>query len=380
MDIKLFKNSPSGKLIRANGGYWAFLPNPLPPPINWDADLVSLLSKADRALGSLSGLGETLPNPHLLIYPFLRREAVLSSKIEGTQSSLSDLFLFEVTQVEKPPDVREVQNYVRALEYGLKRLNEFPLSLRFIRELHGILMENVRGKHATPGEFRQSQNWIGSFGATLNEATFVPPPVPEMMECLQKLEKFLYTNNNLPPLIEVAMVHYQFEVIHPFLDGNGRVGRLLIIFLLCSRNVLSKPLLYLSAFFEQHRQRYYDLLLKVSANGAWRDWIEFFLQAVLKQSEDAVLRSRQLQELQRQYFHIGREKRFPPSALQLIDFIFMKPVINTKSAQDFLNLSFPGTQKSIKMLLEAGILTEITGRQRDRAYAAREVLKILDKE
>ncbi|NLJ39752.1 MAG: Fic family protein [Candidatus Atribacteria bacterium] len=380
MDIKLFKNSPSGKLIRANGGYWAFLPNPLPPPINWDADLVSLLSKADRALGSLSGLGETLPNPHLLIYPFLRREAVLSSKIEGTQSSLSDLFLFEVTQVEKPPDVREVQNYVRALEYGLKRLNEFPLSLRFIRELHGILMENVRGNHATPGEFRQSQNWIGSFGATLNEATFVPPPVPEMMECLQKLEKFLYTNNNLPPLIEVAMVHYQFEVIHPFLDGNGRVGRLLIIFLLCSRNVLSKPLLYLSAFFEQHRQRYYDLLLKVSANGAWRDWIEFFLQAVLKQSEDAVLRSRQLQELQRQYFHIGREKRFPPSALQLIDFIFMKPVINTKSAQDFLNLSFPGTQKSIKMLLEAGILTEITGRQRDRAYAAREVLKILDKE
>ena len=380
MDIKLFKNSTSGKLIRANGGYWAFLPNPLPPPINWDADLVSLLSKADRALGSLSGLGETLPNPHLLIYPFLRREAVLSSKIEGTQSSLSDLFLFEVTQVEKPPDVREVQNYVRALEYGLKRLNEFPLSLRFIRELHGILMENVRGKHATPGEFRQSQNWIGSFGATLNEATFVPPPVPEMMECLQKLEKFLYTNNNLPPLIEVAMVHYQFEVIHPFLDGNGRVGRLLIIFLLCSRNVLSKPLLYLSAFFEQHRQRYYDLLLKVSANGAWRDWIEFFLQAVLKQSEDAVLRSRQLQELQRQYFHIGREKRFPPSALQLIDFIFMKPVINTKSAQDFLNLSFPGTQKSIKMLLEAGILTEITGRQRDRAYAAREVLKILDKE
>ena len=380
MDIKLFKNSPSGKLIRANGGYWAFLPNPLPPPINWDADLVSLLSKADRALGSLSGLGETLPNPHLLIYPFLRREAVLSSKIEGTQSSLSDLFLFEVTQVEKPPDVREVQNYVRALEYGLKRLNEFHLSLRFIRELHGILMENVRGKHATPGEFRQSQNWIGSFGATLNEATFVPPPVPEMMECLQKLEKFLYTNNNLPPLIEVAMVHYQFEVIHPFLDGNGRVGRLLIIFLLCSRNVLSKPLLYLSAFFEQHRQRYYDLLLKVSANGAWRDWIEFFLQAVLKQSEDAVLRSRQLQELQRQYFHIGREKRFPPSALQLIDFIFMKPVINTKSAQDFLNLSFPGTQKSIKMLLEAGILTEITGRQRDRAYAAREVLKILDKE
>ena len=250
MDIKLFKNSPSGKLIRANGGYWAFLPNPLPPPINWDADLVSLLSKADRALGSLSGLGETLPNPHLLIYPFLRREAVLSSRIEGTQSSLSDLFLFEATQVEKPPDVREVQNYVRALEYGLKRLNEFPLSLRFIRELHGVLMENVRGEHATPGEFRQSQNWIGSFGATLNEATFVPPPVPEMMECLQQLEKFLYTNNNLPPLIEVALVHYQFEVIHPFLDGNGRLARLVLNYILL-KNQLS-PIIFKSDDYAEY--------------------------------------------------------------------------------------------------------------------------------
>ena len=380
MDISLFKNSPSGKLIRATGGYWAFVPNPLPPSINWDVDLVFLLSKADRALGILSGLGETLPNPHLMIYPFIRREAVLSSRIEGTQSSLSDLLLFEATQVEKHRDVREVQNYVRAMEYGLKRLNEFPLSLRFIRELHGILMEKVRGEQATPGEFRQSQNWIGSLGATLNEATFVPPPVPEMMECLHQLEKFLHSGHTLPPIIEAALVHYQFEAIHPFLDGNGRIGRLLIVLFLCYRNVLSKPLLYLSAFFERHRQKYYDLLLNVSTIGAWREWIEFFLKAVVEQSEDAVTRSRQLQELQRQYFQVAREKHFSPSALQLLDFIFMKPILNTKTAQDFLKITFPGAQNSIKMLLEASILTEITGRQRDRVYAASEVLKILDRE
>ena len=247
MDTSLFKNSPSGKLIRATGGYWAYVPNSLPPRLEWDTALVSRISKADLAVGTLSGLGETLPNPHLLIYPFIRREAVLSSRIEGTQSSLSDLLLFEATQVEKRGDVKEVQNYVRAMEYGLKRLNELPLSLRFIRELHSILMEGVRGEHATPGEFRQSQNWIGPAGATLNEATFVPPPVPEMSECLNQLENFLHSDTELPPLVQAAMVHYQFETIHPFLDGNGRIGRLLVTLLLCQRNVLSKPLLYLSA-------------------------------------------------------------------------------------------------------------------------------------
>ena len=237
MDTALFKKSPSGKLIRATGGYWAFVPGPLPPKLEWDDALVSVMSKADIALGTLSGLGETLPNPNLLIYPFIRREAVLSSRIEGTQSSLSDLLLFEATQVEKRGDVREVQNYVRAVEYGLKRLDELPLSLRFIRELHSILMEGVRGQQAIPGEFRQSQNWIGSAGALLDEATYVPPPVPEMQECLNQLEKFLHAETRLPPLVEAALVHYQFEAIHPFLDGNGRIGRLLATLLLCQRNV-----------------------------------------------------------------------------------------------------------------------------------------------
>ena len=380
MDTALFKKSPSGKLVRSTGGYWAFVPGHLPPKLEWDDAMVSVMSKADIALGTLSGLGETLPNPHLLIYPFIRREAVLSSRIEGTQSSLSDLLLFEATQVEKRGDVREVQNYVRAMEYGLKRLNELPLSLRFIRELHGVLMEGVRGEHATPGEFRQSQNWIGSPGATLNEATFVPPPVPEMQECLNQLEKFLHAETRLPPLVEAALVHYQFEAIHPFLDGNGRIGRLLVTLLLCQRNILSKPLLYLSAFFEQHRQDYYELLLKVSSTGAWREWIEFFLRAATEQSVDAVLRSRRLQELQRSYIQLARDKHFPPTAVQLVEFVLMKPVLSAKTAQEFLKVTYPGARKAIKILLETGILTEITGRKRDKAYAANEVLKVLDGE
>ncbi|MBN2098567.1 MAG: Fic family protein [Dehalococcoidia bacterium] len=380
MDTALFRRSPSGKLVRASGGYWAFVPSPLPPKLEWDDAMVSIMSKADMALGTLSGLGENLPNPHLLIYPFIRREAILSSRIEGTQSSLSDLLLFEATRIEKPGDVREVQNYVRAMEYGLKRLDELPLSLRFIRELHEILMEGVRGGHATPGEFRQSQNWIGSPGATLNEATFVPAPVPAMMECLDQLEKFVHAEPKLPPLVEAALVHYQFEAIHPFLDGNGRIGRLLVTLLLCQRNVLAKPLLYLSAFFEQHRQEYYELLFRVSSTGAWREWIVFFLKAVAEQSGDAVSRSRRLQELQRHYAQLAREEHLPPTAGRLVELILMKPVLSTKAAQEYLKVTYPGAQKAINALVEAGILTEITGRKRDRAYAAKEVLQILDGE
>ena len=380
MDAALFRNSPSGKLVRVTGGYWAFVPNALPPAIEWDTELVSQVSKADLAVGALSGRGETLPNPHLLIYPFIRREAVLSSRIEGTQSSLSDLLLFEATQVEKQRDVKEVQNCVRAMEYGLKRLDELPLSLRFIRELHGILMEGVRGQHATPSEFRQSQDWVGSAGAFLGEATYVPPPVPEMQECLNQLEKFLHARTRLPPLVEAALVHYQFEAIHPFLDGNGRIGRLLATLLLCQRNVLSKPLLYLSAFFEKHRLEYYELLLNVSQSSQWRKWIEFFLQAVTEQSDDAVSRSRHLMELLRNYSQLAREKHLPPTAGQLVELIFMKPVLNAKTVQELLKVSYPSAQYALTSLENAGILAEITGRKRAKAYAAKGILKALDGE
>ena len=380
MDTALFKNSPSGQLVRATGGYWAFVPNALPPAIEWDTELVSQMSRADLAVGILSGLGESLPNPHLLIHPFIRREAVLSSRIEGTQSSLSDLLLFEATQVEKQRDVKEVQNYVRAMEYGLRRLDELPLSLRFIRELHRILMEGVRGEHASPGEFRRSQNWIGAAGASLDEATFIPPPVAEMQECLNQLEKFLHSDTRLPPIIQAAMVHYQFETIHPFLDGNGRIGRLLVTLLLCQKNVLSRPLLYLSAFFEKHRPEYYELLLNVSQSGQWRKWIEFFLQAVTEQSDDAVSRSRHLLELLHDYSQLVREKRLPPTAGQLVDIIFMKPVLNAKTAQELLKVSYPSAQYALASLENAGILTEITGRKRAKAYAAKEILEALEGE
>lgn len=380
MDAALFKSSSSGKVVRATGGYWTFVPSPLPPDLEWNTALVSQISRADLAVGTLSGLGETLPNPHLLIYPFIRREAVLSSRIEGTQSSLSDLLLFEATQIEKQKDVKEVQNYVRAVEYGLKRLNDLPLSLRFIRELHEILMDGVRGEHATPGEFRQSQNWIGDSGATLNEATFVPPSVPEMQGCLDQLEKFLHSDTELPPIVQAAMIHYQFETIHPFLDGNGRIGRLLVTLFLCQKNVLTKPLLYLSAFFERYRQEYYKLLLKVSQIGAWKEWIEFFLKAVTEQSEDAVSRSRHLLELLHNYSRIAREKRLTPTAIQLVELIFMKPVLNAKTAQEFLNVSYPSAQNAISSLEEAGILIEVTGRRRARAYSANDILKVLDGE
>jgi len=378
MDTALFRKSPSGRLVRAIDGYWAFVPNALPPKLDWSDALVSLTSKADIALGTLSGLGENLPNPHLLIYPFVRKEAVLSSRIEGTQSSLSDLLLFEATKAEKQRDVKEVQNYVHAIEYGLKRLEELPLSLRLIRELHAILMEGVRGEQATPGEFRQSQNWIGPPGCTLDDATFMPPPVAEMKESLDQLEKFLHADTQLPPLVELALIHYQFETIHPFLDGNGRIGRLLITLFLCQRSILNKPLLYLSAFFERHRQEYYDRLLEVSQRGAWRQWLEFFLQAVVTQSDDAVRRARRLLDLHRTYYQTSLGKHLPPTAKKLVELIFVKPVLNARVTQESLKVTYPGAQKAINALVEQGILAEITGGKRNKVYEARRILEILE--
>ena len=361
-------------------GYWAFVPNPLPPELAWDNRLVSLISRADLALGTLSGLGETLPNPHLLIYPFIRKEAVLSSRIEGTQSSLSELLLFEATRTEKQKDVREVQNYVHAMECGLKRLNELPLSLRLIRELHAVLMEGVRGERAAPGEFRQSQNWIGPAGCSLTEATFVPPPVAEMKEALDELEKFLHANTELPPLVELALIHYQFEAIHPFIDGNGRIGRLLVTLFLCQRGILNKPLLYLSAFFEDRRQQYYDHLLEVSQRGGWRGWVDFFLRAVVEQSDDAVRRARRLLDLHRSYKQISLGRRLAPTAVELVELLFERPVLSTRVVQECLKVTFPAAQNAIRSLMEEGMLAEITGGKRNKAYAAGEVLKILEEE
>lgn len=258
MNPETFKNSTAGKCIRTMGhsSYWAYVPHPLPPKIEMDWELANLLSGADTKLGQLSGAGQLLTNPNLLINPFIRREAVMSSRIENTQSGLEDLFLFEADETEPSPmsDVREIHNYVRAMEHGIERLQELPISARLICEIHGILMKGVRGEHATPGLMRTSQNWIGNPGCTLMDATYVPPPVPEMQRCFSGLERYIHSNPQAPALIQCALVHYQFEAIHPFIDGNGRIGRLLITLMLLERELLSQPLLYLSDFFEQHRE------------------------------------------------------------------------------------------------------------------------------
>src|SRR3989449_8820686 len=283
---------PNGRRVRCAGGYWAYVPAPLPPPIAWDGGLTATLSSADRAIGRLAGEGRRLPNPHVLIRPFVRREAVLSSRIEGTRATLGELLAAEAGAAvdRSPADLREVANYVVALEHGLKRLKTLPLSLRLTRELHTKLMTGVRGGHATPGEFRKTQNWIGPPGCTLENAIYVPPPPEVLVECLGAWEKFLH-DHSLPVLVQAALMHIQFEAIHPFLDGNGRVGRLLITLFLVERDVLPTPLLYLSAFFEATRGDYYDRLQSVHAKSEWEGWLEYFLNGVARQSEDALNRA-----------------------------------------------------------------------------------------
>ena len=382
MERKAFEATPAGRVIYVPGGdYWAYVPNSLPPSLTWTPSLVADLSAADRALGELSGLGRVLPNPHLLITPFIRREAVLSSQIEGTQASLFDLYAYEVSQLpifERPADVREVHNYVRVLEDGLERLGSLPLSLRLIRELHERLMTGVRGEHQTPGEFRRSQNWIGAPGCTLNDATYVPPPPVDMLETLDALERFFHADSSLPPLIRLGLIHYQFEAIHPFLDGNGRVGRLLLTLLLCAWELLPQPLLYLSAYFEAHRQEYYASLLAVSQQGAWERWLRFFLQGVAEQSQDAVRRAGRLQALREQYRTRFQSVRTAARLLQVVDLLFARPVVGVTQVAQALDVSFQAAARHVDTLVAEGVLREITGQARGRIYRADAILQAIE--
>ena len=389
MNLERFQKSPSGRLVRTGSGkesYWAFAPNPLPPELRFTNELIRTLSEADRALGELAGLGRAAPNPHLLIGPFIRREAVLSSRIEGTQADIADLYAYEAGQLHfpglKPPppesDLREVLNYVRALEYGLERLKTLPVSLRLIRELHQRLMEGVRGGKTTPGHFRQSQNWLGPPGCTLKESTFVPPPVPEMNAALSTLEKYLHADNSYPPLIRLALIHYQFEAIHPFLDGNGRIGRLLISLLLVHWNLLPLPMLYLSAFFERSRQDYYDTLLAVSKRGAWTDWLLFFLRAVTTQSGEAIKSSRLLQDLQLKWRkRLQSKPRTSAKSLQLADYLFQTPAITMPAVQKILGVTHRWASRVVSRLVEEEILKPVPGRLRNRQFVAQEIIDIL---
>jgi Fic family protein len=386
-----FRDSPSGQLIKVGQGeatYWAFVPRPLPPEIPADWTLANTVSEADRALSELAGVGRTMPNPHLLIGPFVRREAVLSSRIEGTQTDIADLYAYEAGQLPLPgmeptappeSDVREVLNYVRALEYGLQRVNDLPMSLRLIRELHERLMTGVRGEHATPGEFRRSQNWIGLPGCALNEAQFVPPPVPQMLEALDAFEKYLHSGDVYPPLIRLALIHYQFEVIHPFIDGNGRIGRLLTSLLLVQWGLLPLPLLYLSAYFYRMRQDYYDLLMAISQRGVWQDWLSFFLHGVTEQAQDAVVRAKQLQDLQTSWRERLTQVRRSALLLRLVDGLFESPVITIPEAQRLLEVTYPSARHNVEKLVEAGILQQMGESSYAKTFVASEILEIIMK-
>ncbi len=355
----------AGRLIHQIEGYRAFIPAPLPPdpPLAFDAGMIGLLSKADRALGRLDGITSILPNPDLFVAMFVRQEAVLSSQIEGTQSTLDDVLQFELDEegTDLPKDVGAVVNYVNAMNYGLGRLKDLPLCLNLIREIHDRLLRGVRGGDKTPGDFRRTQNWIGPSGCTLKSASFVPPPVHEMHPALDNLERFLHDSDSFPVLIHCALAHAQFETIHPFIDGNGRVGRLLITFLLCQREVLHRPLLYLSSYLKAHRAEYYDRLMAIRLSGDWEGWLKFFLRGVFLVSQAASDTARKILELRER--HRQKIKVQP-----LLDYLFEQPLVSIPMVQNRLGCAFPTATKYVEQFAEEGLLRETTGFQRNRRY------------
>jgi Fic family protein len=373
------KSSPAGRWVKTLEGYRAFHPKVLPPAIEWTETLAVALANASTMVGKLAGEGRRLPNPHVLIRPFIRREAVFSSRIEGTQSTLGELLASEAgAAVERSPeDLREVGNYVVALEYGIERLKTLPLSLRLVRELHEKLMTGVRGQHATPGEFRRTQNWIGPPGATLAQASYVPPPPGSLGEHLAAWEKFLH-DQMLPPLIHTALAHYQFEAIHPFLDGNGRVGRLLITIELCERNVLPAPFLYLSAFFDATRTDYYGGLRGITEAGNWAGWLQYFLNGVARQAEDALSRAERTNKLLEQWRRKLASDTHAKAAFQMVDLLGANPFVTPRGAQQRLGLAYNTIMRAIVQLEKQGIVEEVSGGKRDRVYCARKLLQIFE--
>lgn len=390
MDTTMFTRDSPGRLTPIGRGaskYVAYIPDPLPPRVELDTDTLLLLSQADQSLGRLAGIGHFVKNSALLVKPLLRREAVLSSHIEGTQSGLDELYRYEADRLPFPQrqdpsdneDAHEVYNYVVALEYGLHRLESLPVSTRLIRELHRHLMKGVRGEQATPGELRTTQNWIGPAGYTLNEATYVPPPVDAMTETLGDLEKYVHRAPEYPQLVRLALVHYQFEAIHPFVDGNGRVGRLLLALLTVQWNLLPSPLLYLSAYFDRNRDTYYRLLLGVSTRGEWLEWIRFFLSAVISESSDTLSRLRSLQDL-RDSWHLQLESQPRTSALtfRLADSLMEQPFITVPAAAKLLGVTYRTAQLHVDRLQHEGILKPRDARRYAKVYEASDILRVLN--
>lgn len=367
----------AGTWVQQREGYRAFLPKSLPPdpPISLSGELALLLSDADRALGRLDGVAAILPNPNLFVAMYVRHEAVLSSQIEGTQSTLDDVLAFEAEDGDDTPkDVAEVVNYVAAMNHGLARLAELPLSLRLLREIHELLMAGVRGQEKQPGDFRTSQNWIGPGGCTLSTAEFVPPPPHELGVTLSDFERFLH-DHALPVLVHVGLAHAQFETIHPFLDGNGRIGRLLITLLLCERKALSQPLLYLSIYLKAHRAQYYDRLTAIRNDGDWEGWLAFFLRGVREVSDSATKTARDITELRESL----RGKPQTQTALRLVDTLFQRPHINAKTAASELRCSFATANKALDELQQLGIVREVTGQRRHRRFKFEPYLRLFER-
>jgi len=382
MKITDFSKEAPGKIIKTLEGYYAFIPDPLPQKLVWTTQLINRLASAERSIARLEEAGKDIPLQHIVVRPFMRKEAVLSSQIEGTRTTFEQLLTYEAKQLSLFEDIKdrqEVHNYILALDYGLERLKTLPISVRLLREIHGILMKGVRGEAMTPGEIRRSQNWIGRPGAALAEARYVPPPTEAMQNCLSELEKYLHRESEIPALIRIGLIHYQFEAIHPFLDGNGRIGRLINTFLLAAWNLLSHPLLYLSSFFERNRTEYYDRLLAVTQKGKWEEWLIFYLEGVHQQAEDAIARIQALQKLRLEYQELLSKERNRKNLSAMVDYFISTPISSIKQAIEATHMgSFVTVQGYIQKLEKMGIIREVTGKARGRIYSADKIMRILE--
>jgi len=378
------ESNRAGVYVRRPTGYSAFVPKPLPPSpaVALDDELLELLSRADRALGRLDGSTEALPNPDLFVMMYVRKEAVLSSQIEGTQASLADVLELEAKVLDPsiPADVAEVVNYVNALNYGIERVKTLPLSLRLVSEIHARLMEGTRGQERNPGDFRRSQNWIGPAGCNLNTARFIPPAPDDMKAALGEWENFLHDERPMPIMLKVGLAHAQFETIHPFLDGNGRVGRLLVTFLLCERNVLIRPLLYLSHYFKLNRLEYYDRLQAVREKGDWEGWLKFFLRGVATVADEAATTARRivaLREEQREQIRTSFG-RTTPDALQLHEQLFQHPFVTITLVQQMTGKEFPAASRLVKQMVQLEILKQVSGKARNRVFLHDRYFRMFD--
>jgi Fic family protein len=372
----------AGSFIAQPEGYGAFIPKSLPPapPLELDQALVSLLEEAVGELGRLDGVARIIPDPDFFVSMYVRREAVLSSQIEGTQSTLEDLLELELEsgRTGVPSDAFEIANYIRAMNFGLERIRTLPLSLRLIREIHRELLRDGRGSKATPGEFRRIQNWIGPEGASIQQATFVPPPVPDMERALHDFESYLHAEGSYSTLLDVGLTHAQFETIHPFLDGNGRVGRLLNTFLLVHRGILRRPLLYLSHYFKLHRAEYYDRLMAVRLAGDWEGWIQFFLRGVVQTAKEATETAERVFELREAHRTLILENKLDNNGLLLLSNLFQRPLVNISLVAQLLGTTFPTAGRLVASFEELGLLKEITGRKRSRMFRYEPYLALFD--